>query len=357
MHRRLPALLVIATLLLPTAALAGGGSTQASISGLSPTDLEHGETTQTIHVGGRIPDGTTELAVNLTPLSAVGVDLSGATVSVNQSAGGLEADPAIERDDGEPWLRVRLSADGETAFRLDLRLRGLDTTDAGVAWLRYGATVDGASVESNRFRVEPAGMPDLRSSVEGEPLVTNRTDLRQRVDLRVFDAAEDTPVTVTLDLAPLAEAGVPVRDAAVGAEVVDGDLVLADVRRDGTRVVLEGTTGTADVSTVEVVLSGLDTRGATPARDLQYPLTVEAPAGSKTLGSEPFSLYRPDEAPTPTTTIVESPTATETATSAGSPAGGTSPGPTTSAGGQPGFTAAATTVALLVSLGLLWRRG
>lgn len=361
---RLCVLLAVASLLL-TAPVVADGDAGASVAGLNPTDVDHGETTQTLHLGGQLPTNATHLTVDVSSLAEAGVDLSNASVVVERSTPGVRVDASLERAGDSTVVRATLDAtEGPTGFRLALKLRGLETADADQAWLRYDGTVGDSRFESNRFRLEAAAMPDVGASVASDPLVVGRAAASQRLRVVVFDAPPETTVTITVDTAPLRRANVSLVALAADARVVEGNLTLEGVEPVEGGVRLRGTTGSGEFSAVRLDLSGLDTRGATPTEGLAYPVTIEAPAGSKTLDGEAFGVYRPGEAPTPTETVVESPTETPTETAqsaspspesenAANETGAPSPGGT---GGPTGFTAVAGLVAVLLAALLSSRR-
>lgn len=127
------------------------------------------------------------------------------------------------------------------------------------------------------------------------------------VDLRRADGAL---LRVTLDLSTLGRANVSIRDATVETSVAlpaRGVTVRAAERRGATVRLVVASRTPQDRIAIALSVAGIDTRGATPTTGLRYPITATAAAGSTTVESEPFGLYRPGKTPSPTPTPVPIP--------------------------------------------------
>ncbi len=352
---KLLALFVAAVLVFTVPAVADD---EATISGIAPTDIDLGETSQLISLGGSVPSGESTLEIDLTPLADAGVDMSAATVEVNRSRPDLQVDSRIERTDSGAFLRAAINATEATSYRLRFRLENLSTSDAVQTWVRYEASIGEASTDSNRFRIEPAGMPDLVADPESDGLIVDQPDEQQRIRLTVFDAPQETPVSISLQTTSLRDAGVSIASLSPETSIADGDAVVNRVGMNGTNIVIDARTGNSEQSSIILELSGLDTREAVSTTDIRYSVSIEAPVGTKTIQSLPFGLYRPGEAPTPTETIVESPTETETATDtqSGTDSPTSTASPTTGASGPSGFTAVIAGLGVLLAAVVLARR-
>jgi hypothetical protein len=348
------ALVVLSVLSVLAVSAVGAADERPEVGAVSPADIDHGETAQTIRLGGEVPAGETTLTVDVTPLAGAGVALSNASAAVARSPGDLASDATVERIGDRTVIRTTLNASEPTSFRLALRLEGLETADAETDRLRYDGTLGNRSFQSNLFQLEPPGLPDLRADVESDRLTAGRADASQRLRVAIVDTPPGTPVTVAVDLRALEHAGVSVGDLRADAAVVDGDLTVERLTVAGSTVEMGVVAGSTDGGAVALDLSGVDTRMADPADGLRYRLTVDAPAGAKTVTSNPFGIYAAGEAPTPTETVVESPTETRTGTVTAGPDAGSSPG---GSSGPTGFTILATGAALALVIGALALRG
>lgn len=316
MNRTIVGLLFAIMLLSSSVPVLGNAqsSTSPTITAVSPTDIEHGDTTQLIRIGGRVPAGTSEMAIDITPLSEAGVDLSNASVAVNRSQDNMQVTATIDRRGERTRVRIEFKTTTETSFRLALRLRQLQTATADQTWVRYNATAGDQAVESNRFRIESSDMPGVGLSFDSESLILGQPEETQRFRVSVFDAQPDTPVSIRIDISSLREANVSLSELETDASVVEGDAVLQGVTRSNDTITVEARIPSEGRTSFEINLTGLDTRGATATEERRYRVTLDAPAGSKTIESESFGIYPPGGAPTPTETIWESPTQTETTT-------------------------------------------
>lgn len=341
-------LLVIVLLVVSGPVMATEDSnTGPTISGLGPADVDHGDTKQMIRIGGQAPAGTSEMTIDITPLSEAGVDLSNASVAVNRSLGSMQVDPTIDRSGEGTTLRIEFDAETETSFRLALQLRQLNTSTADQTWVRYEASAGDQDIQSNRFRIESPDMPGVGIGIDSDSLIVGQSEETQQLRVSVFDAPPDTPVTITVDIRSLREANVSLADLETDARVLEGDAVLQEVTRSDGTITLDARITGGERASFELDLTELDTSGAMTTDELRYPVTLEAPAGSKTIESGAFGIYPPGENPTPTETIWESPTQTETSTA---------PAPTDTA--APGTPPWATGIAVIaaIALGLLRRR-
>jgi hypothetical protein len=300
--RRAVLLALLATSALADGALAAGAG--PSLTVLNPDDIRPGDTEQSIHIAGESLAESTTLVVDLTPLVDAGTDLSDASASIRAS-GGVDATATI---DDHTRVRVRMNpTESSTDFRVHVRLRGLGTANATPGVLRYDATFDGRAVDSDPFRVNDPSIPEVSRVVEPTHLVVVERTTTQRMRLVLLDVPANETI-VTVDLAALRRANASLRGATVTTEVAlpDRGVTVRTAERRGTTVTLAvASTDARDRVAITLSVRGIDTRAATPTTDLRYPITATTSAGSMTVESEPFGLYRPGETPSPTPTPVE----------------------------------------------------
>ena len=294
--------------LLATSALSGGAlaaDAGPSLTVLNPDDVRPGDTEQSIHIAGESLAEPTTLVVDLTPLVDAGTDLSDASASIRAS-GGVDATATMSNDHAR--VRVRMSpTESSTDFRVHVRLRGLGTANATPGVLRYDATFDGRAVDSDPFRVNDPSIPEVSRVVEPTHLVVGERATTQRMRLILLEVPANETI-VTVDLAALRRANASLRGATVTTEVAlpDRGVTVRTAERRGTTVTLAvASTDAQDRVAITLAVRGIDTRAATPTTDLRYPITATTSAGSMTVESEPFGLYRPGETPSPTPTPVE----------------------------------------------------
>jgi hypothetical protein len=156
-------------------------------------------------------------------------------------------------------------------------------------------------------------MPDLNRVIDPSNLAVGERSATQRTRLIVLDVPANG-TTVRLDLAALPRANASLRDSTVETSVglSDRGVTVRTAERRGTTITLVlASDARRERIAVRLTVTGIDTRTATPTTGLRYPITATVSAGSTTVESEPFGLYRPGETPSPTPTLVETGTDTK----------------------------------------------
>lgn len=324
------------------------GASENVTAGVSPGDVEIGEENQSLDLkfGTVEPGGAVDVYVNVTSLETVGVDLEDADVDVAEIHSANLTDVAVVDEGGTVTVRlsVEFHDDVDRAFA-EARLTGLDTGEAEHATdlHHYVAVSDDRRVgenapdESDRQSVsydvvepESSDGDGDGSGDDGPHTGVSPRDVEigadgQTVSVRVAEATRD--FVLEMDLSPLTEAGVSVDEAAVEVEETDRLNVTDASVVDGT-VELD-VAADAETGLIRFAVVGLDTGGATPTEELQYPLSVDGePADPHE--SHTFDVFDPEERDDRTTrdgTV----TPTLTPVSTDDPAGGDDAG---GAGGE-----------------------
>jgi PGF-CTERM protein len=301
---------------------AGATDTQSLWVDVAPETVTHGDEQQTMGVLVEGLDAASTFTVNVTPLSAAGVDLSAASVRAVDTDG-LDANATLERIDGSDSVRVELAPPADattTQYTFRLVLDGIDTTDAAHTHLTYTVEYTGDTAGTRRFELKDPQLPWVSTLTDADRLVRGHEDASQtvRVNFDAFPAVETA--TITVDLEPLAAQNVSLADATVTLRDVSEPVDVRRVSLNGSTVELRVSAAERVDPTFELVVSRLDTRGATPADPLYYEVTAVMPAGTVSGSTEGFGLYAPDDTPTPTPPPTTFPTTTPPPTDATSPA-------------------------------------
>jgi hypothetical protein len=242
--------------------------------------------------------------VNVTPLAAAGVDLSAASArAVNLDRERLRATATLVRTaTGTARVRVRVAPasgdpirDGEFRLVLD----DLNTTDAAHTRLSYPVTYADVRQSSPRFDLVDPELPWVSRLTRTDWLVTGRANASQPVAVSLLEVPANASTTVRIDLSPLSDRGVSLANTTLAVRDRPLDATVRDVGLNGSVATFTLRTDAQDPR-VDVVVRGVDTRGASPADPLRYPVTVEVPAGTVTDSTVPFGLYAPTDTPTPT---------------------------------------------------------
>jgi hypothetical protein len=313
---------------------AGPAAAQTFDASVSPDDIVHGDARQSMEVFVRNVDTEQSFVVNVTPLAAAGVDLSAASArAVNLDRDRLRANATLVGSaNGTARVRVRVAPasgdpirDGEFRLVLD----DLNTTDAAHTRLSYPVTYADVRQSSPRFDLADPELPWVGPLTRTDWLVTGRANASQPVTVSLLEVPVNTSATVRIDLSPLSDRGVSLTNATLVVRDRPLDATVRDVGLNGSVATFTLRTDTRDPR-VDVVVRGVDTRGASPADPLRYPVTVGVPAGTVTDSTKPFGLYAPTDTPTPTPPPTpDLPTTTRPPTDSNGPDRGEGPPDTT----------------------------
>lgn len=321
--------------LVVTAAAVGPSIATGSIwVNVDPEDIRHGEAEQTMEVFVEGVSGSSEFVVNVTPLAAAGVDLSGAAVELDDPAE-VSADASIERTGEFVLIRVTIDAatDSTTDASFGLTLTGLETANANHTRLNYGIEYEDGQRQSQTFELANPDLPWVSSLTRTDDLVTGQRNASQHTSVRLDEVPAAEAATVRIDISALAARDVTLSDATVTARLAHPDqgADLRHVERNGSEVEMTLQTASETDVAIELTLHDLDTRNAEPASDLRYWIEFEGPGGSMASAAQAFGLYAPGETPTATPPPSKGLTTTEPPTVAASDmetatAGGSTPG-------------------------------
>lgn len=342
--------LVSVALVVTGAAVGSGIATNALWVNVDPDDLRHGEAKQTMDVFVEGVSGSSEFVVNVTPLAASGVDLSGAAVEVDDPAE-VSADASIERPGEVVLIRVTIDAatDSTTDASFGLTLTGLETANATHTRLAYSIRYEDGQRQSQTFELANPDLPWVSPLTRSDDLVTGQRNASQHTSVRLDEVPTAEAATVRIDISGLAARNVTLSDATVTARLTHPDqgADLRHVERNGSEVEMTLHTASETDVAIELTLHDLDTRNAEPASDLRYWIQFEGPGGSMAGAAQPFGLYAPGETPTATPPPSDGLSTTEPPTdSASDIETATSGGPTV--GSTPGFGLFAAILSLLL---------
>lgn len=341
--------LVLVAFVVTGVAVAPSISTSSLWVNVDPDDIRHGESEQTMEVFVEGVSGSSEFVVNVTPLAAAGVDLSGTSVEVDDPAE-VSADASIVRTGEAVLVRVTLDAatDSPTDASFGLTLTGLETANANHTRLNYGIEYEDDHRQSQTFELANPDLPWVSSLTRTDDLVTGQRNASQHTSVRLDEVPAAEAATVRVDISALAARNVTLSDATVTARLTHPDqgADLRHVERNGNKVEMTLQTASETDVAIELSLHDLDTRNAEPERDLRYWIEYEGPGGSMAGAAQPFGLYTPGETPTATPPPSDGLTTTEPPTASPSDMEtGTAGGPTV--GSTPGFGLLATVLSLL----------
>jgi hypothetical protein len=349
------------------------GSASASRSvwvNVEPGDVTHGETEQSMDVLVEEPPDDFAFVVNVSSLADAGVDLTNASVDVDQPEDAT-VNATLTRVDGDVLVRVELDTDDTPGdLRFEMTLTGMATENASHTRLSYDVQYGDQRRGTRTFDLRNPDLPWVSTLTRADRLLSGERNASQRVRVVLDDVPATDAAMVRVDLSALTDRGVSLSAATVDATPVEPDRNgrLRDVELDGDTVVF--TLGTAEETdfTIEFWLRGLDTRGADPADRLRHAVTFEGDAGTVAGMTEPFGLYAPGDTPTPTAT----PTGPLTTTPSPTPTPSETPGETTptasetsrdvmtddtgTAGTAPGFSVLSGLIAALLAVVLIHRR-